>query len=774
MSNDSINHPNANSTSNDNSNTDCQKEVQFKSTHKKMRSFWGVIKILYHETVSFFDKHKYVNFVTPIVLSILLGYWASYFVVCSLNEWCFRNDLCFKDNSWFKDKAWCKGLNTICDDYLPPKDPEFIDYKVLPSNEDLYFDGVKIELPPKDKDNKRTSYICYPCKTPSDEADSETSHKNSDSFALAISKKKQPDNGKKLVDTILNVIEYEPELIPAQKEDGKQIYLFRRYVRGSGIGNCYENSSEYDKDGVERIKERHINKDRPKYEVVSKDGEHEEYDSKIQPVGYVQYAFARKVSDDEYKCIFAVKAHSVYHKKNDGSDLSFGIHLELLVNVNDPTWTNNPEKFKELEQELKSNNKCVWQYIDTSGIKELDWYTFKGIAESSEILKITQKSRDYFEIKMPTSTASLVSWIKSNWLTQTKYMFLKNKYIDQDENNSTPSGSGAGTKTQTEESGIVLNNKSAIKLTQEQLETIVCPELERCLQEDFSNANTKLPVMAIRICNGSIQFATLWFFWIGMFLMLFLFLGRINEWIILNKAEKLTEVPKPKPEPSNNNSTEDKNSNEKPCNLWDPSNLPQNRDELVKALNGFENSDTIDILWSTLDIDNNEKVYKMSIKKASKEAYTADGTSYDSDKYDNHELLTFITMLLNNLEKKITCQWYLHSFFLGALASVGFLGTVTGIGLALMGTSNVLSDELTKQQSGVSDVALSLGTAFDTTMVSLTLSLIAGLVSAFFIYNEKSFVNHFKDYMCKKLMPVLKNKESKEFNNDAASPSESK
>lgn len=68
-------------------------------------------------------------------------------------------------------------------------------------------------------------------------------------------------------------------------------------------------------------------------------------------------------------------------------------------------------------------------------------------------------------------------------------------------------------------------------------------------------------------------------------------------------------------------------------------------------------------------------------------------------------------------------------YLVGAIPAIGFVGTVYGIGLALMGTGSVLSDFLAKQQSGVGSVALSLGIAFDTTLVALILSLVVLLFS---------------------------------------------
>lgn len=80
--------------------------------------------------------------------------------------------------------------------------------------------------------------------------------------------------------------------------------------------------------------------------------------------------------------------------------------------------------------------------------------------------------------------------------------------------------------------------------------------------------------------------------------------------------------------------------------------------------------------------------------------------------------------------EKVDAQRYFLRFLAGALPAVGFIGTVVGIGLALGSTSGVLSDQIAKQQSGVSAVALELGLAFDTTLVALVLGLLLSFFSS--------------------------------------------
>lgn len=83
---------------------------------------------------------------------------------------------------------------------------------------------------------------------------------------------------------------------------------------------------------------------------------------------------------------------------------------------------------------------------------------------------------------------------------------------------------------------------------------------------------------------------------------------------------------------------------------------------------------------------------------------------------------------------------YVWRFLLGAMPALGFIGTVMGIGDALMGTGSVLSDELGKQQSGVSTVALALGFAFDTTFIALVLSLAASFATSWLTSAEEQVV----------------------------------
>lgn len=73
-------------------------------------------------------------------------------------------------------------------------------------------------------------------------------------------------------------------------------------------------------------------------------------------------------------------------------------------------------------------------------------------------------------------------------------------------------------------------------------------------------------------------------------------------------------------------------------------------------------------------------------------------------------------------------RMYLRSwiprFLTWAIPSIGFIGTVVGIGLALLGVGDVMSSDPMKSREALEVISTQLGTAFDTTLVALVTSLV--------------------------------------------------
>ena len=101
-------------------------------------------------------------------------------------------------------------------------------------------------------------------------------------------------------------------------------------------------------------------------------------------------------------------------------------------------------------------------------------------------------------------------------------------------------------------------------------------------------------------------------------------------------------------------------------------------------------------------------------------------------------------MHLEQLDAKLN----LNKYILWAIPSLGFLGTVRGIGEALVRADEALAGDIT-------GVASSLGVAFNSTFCALFLSLILMAVSYVFQGSEEKLVGDFKEFIATDLIGKL-------------------
>ena len=100
---------------------------------------------------------------------------------------------------------------------------------------------------------------------------------------------------------------------------------------------------------------------------------------------------------------------------------------------------------------------------------------------------------------------------------------------------------------------------------------------------------------------------------------------------------------------------------------------------------------------------------------------------------------------LEVLESRLNITQYI----LWAIPSVGFLGTVRGIGQALARADEAM-------QGDIFGVATNLGVAFNSTFVALFLSLFLMFISYVLQGREERLVTGFKDFVSSDLMPTLR------------------
>ncbi|WP_442510531.1 MotA/TolQ/ExbB proton channel family protein [Novipirellula sp. SH528] len=241
-----------------------------------------------------------------------------------------------------------------------------------------------------------------------------------------------------------------------------------------------------------------------------------------------------------------------------------------------------------------------------------------------------------------------------------------------------------------------------LKLSQQQINTALADALEAAMEDEWGDVQTETAVVVLRVFNGVIQLLIIASFW-GLVLIVFC------RWLTFVLAEQRTQIPLGLPAPAGSLTVG-----------W-------LRNEIKNASEfGHGHRQT----WGVFSAST--RIWESTLRAILSRAQMAG-------------LPEFVQSLANQeADRRDNSSFHLR-FLLGAMPGLGFLGTVWGIGTALMGTGAVLSDELAKQQSGVSTVALSLGLAFDTTFVALLLTLIATYLATWLSSREQSAIEAVQD-----------------------------
>lgn len=79
---------------------------------------------------------------------------------------------------------------------------------------------------------------------------------------------------------------------------------------------------------------------------------------------------------------------------------------------------------------------------------------------------------------------------------------------------------------------------------------------------------------------------------------------------------------------------------------------------------------------------------------------------------------------LSQTMERVGSELTIARFLVWVIPSIGFIGTVVGISNALGDTGSVMTEDILVRRSAVQSIATQLGTAFDTTLVALVLSIV--------------------------------------------------
>jgi biopolymer transport protein ExbB/TolQ len=125
------------------------------------------------------------------------------------------------------------------------------------------------------------------------------------------------------------------------------------------------------------------------------------------------------------------------------------------------------------------------------------------------------------------------------------------------------------------------------------------------------------------------------------------------------------------------------------------------------------------------------------------------------------EVVEFLASESRNDESRVDASYGLVRVFVWAVPTLGFIGTVIGIGAAVAGFSETLeaASSLDGMKESIGLVTGGLGVAFDTTLLALVMSILIMFPISFVQRIEEVFLSDVDEYCAEILVPALLDEE---------------
>ena len=122
------------------------------------------------------------------------------------------------------------------------------------------------------------------------------------------------------------------------------------------------------------------------------------------------------------------------------------------------------------------------------------------------------------------------------------------------------------------------------------------------------------------------------------------------------------------------------------------------------------------------------------------------------------EVVEFLASELRADEGRVDASYGLVRVFVWAIPTLGFIGTVIGIGAAVAGFSATLeaASSLDGMKESIGLVTGGLGVAFDTTLLALVMSILIMFPASAVQRIEETFLSEVDDYCAEHLIPKLR------------------
>ena len=115
---------------------------------------------------------------------------------------------------------------------------------------------------------------------------------------------------------------------------------------------------------------------------------------------------------------------------------------------------------------------------------------------------------------------------------------------------------------------------------------------------------------------------------------------------------------------------------------------------------------------------------------------------------------SFVSTEIDAAAERLEAHQRLLAFIVWAIPTLGFIGTVIGIGTALLATVDLQSGEAITRLQAESRVAVEIGVAFDTTLIALALSFILMLALHLLQHLEESMLSEEKHDALRALVKI--------------------
>jgi chemotaxis protein MotA len=212
-------------------------------------------------------------------------------------------------------------------------------------------------------------------------------------------------------------------------------------------------------------------------------------------------------------------------------------------------------------------------------------------------------------------------------------------------------------------------------------------EIEQHFLMFYGTLLQETPLKMVRWCNGWVQYLTFWAFWVAMILV-------VRNYVRNSLTEDLRRAAAGRLVPHGSHGD---------IGLGE-SQIRRLHYDLGRQPKSFARTLTRTVLASYLS--GQLRAWNMPS---------------DREKSPCHDL---VDKLVQNRLKELDSNQAPIIYLAWSMPSLGFIGTVLGIGSALMSADRMMTTDTELQKTAIQSIVLDLGMAFDTTLVALLLSLV--------------------------------------------------